>query len=373
MFCFFSAVGAADTNGTAESAAQNVNTNIAGSSVNMGVADESSSVATFTDLNNELLDAQNEFIKSYRRNHSDVSEAYRNRQNVFVLGRDYAFNSTVDKKLKAGINIKKPIVIDGNGHTISGSNEARIFDVSAGYVTIKNVNLVHGHAYLGGAVRWSSPDGRLENSNLSDNLGTYGGAVLISRGPHVVNNNNFSNNYAFNDGTLYIVADDVNVTNNLFINNEAKGKPAIFNSRPIRNESNVFINNTKFIYGGSDVINVKESYIQSRYKGISKSLHAVEGNHKKQSSISSIYTSIDDGTDRLTLDILNKLFDKVFTNGHLIVYIDGKLVFNDTVGDDLSLFICNLSDYVLGGYEIKVVFTDSENNTNTFTEKITIS
>lgn len=77
-------------------------------------------------------------------------------------------------------------------------------------------------------------------------------------------------------------------------------------------------------------------------------------------------------TNVLTLDALNRIFNQTFINGHLLVYIDGKLVFNDTVTDDLSTVILKIIEEYLGAHELKVVFTDSQNHTSTYTENITI-
>lgn len=373
LLCSLTAISAADNNDAVETSAQ-TNTdsvNAEDNTVITGTDDEIASVGTFSDLNDEILEAQDDFIQSSKENSSDIEQDYKDRKNVFVLSRDYTFNSSVDKAYKRGINIEKPIVIDGNGHTISGANEARIFSVDARYVTIKNINLVHGKEYYGGAIEWNRQEGRLENCNFSDNLGTYGGAVFIFNGPMVVNNNIFSNNYAFNSGTLYNIGDNVVVTNNLFINNEAKTNPAIFTARNIRDENNTFINNTIFTYGGSDEA-IPNSYGLTYIRGDFKMLRSVAAIHAHK-SISSLHATADISNYRLTLDILNRIFDKSFINGHLLVYIDGKLVFNDTVSDDLSLFICELFDQILGNHEIKVEFTDNENNTNTYTENVTIN
>lgn len=77
-------------------------------------------------------------------------------------------------------------------------------------------------------------------------------------------------------------------------------------------------------------------------------------------------------TNVLTVDALNRIFNQTFINGHLLVYIDGKLVFNDTVTDDLSTVILKIIEEYLGIHELKVVFTDSLNHTSTYTENITI-
>ena len=43
-----------------------------------------------------------------------------------------------------------------------------------------------------------------------------------------------------------------------------------------------------------------------------------------------------------TIQSLNEIFGQNFTNGHLVVYLDGKVVFNATVGDDNSLLSSRL-------------------------------
>lgn len=74
----------------------------------------------------------------------------------------------------------------------------------------------------------------------------------------------------------------------------------------------------------------------------------------------------------LTLGGLNKIFNQSFINGHLLVYVDGKLVFNDTVTDDLSTIIFKIIEKFLGEHELKVEFTDGNNKTQTYAENITI-
>lgn len=75
----------------------------------------------------------------------------------------------------------------------------------------------------------------------------------------------------------------------------------------------------------------------------------------------------------LTLGELNTIFNQTFANGHLMVYMDGQLVFNATVTDDISTVIFEIIEKYLGVHELKVEFTDSENNTNTYTENVTIN
>ena len=74
--------------------------------------------------------------------------------------------------------------------------------------------------------------------------------------------------------------------------------------------------------------------------------------------------------NQLTLDILNKIFNQDFTNGFLLVYIDGKLVFNGTTTSDLTLIICNLLALLAGQHEISVEFTGNDGKTNSYKENI---
>lgn len=75
----------------------------------------------------------------------------------------------------------------------------------------------------------------------------------------------------------------------------------------------------------------------------------------------------------LTLDGLNKLYDSDFTNGHLLVYVDGKLVFNEITAGDLSTPIFQITDDYIGQHQITVEFTPNGNsNTNKYTEDVLI-
>ncbi|WP_461436407.1 hypothetical protein [Methanosphaera sp.] len=49
----------------------------------------------------------------------------------------------------------------------------------------------------------------------------------------------------------------------------------------------------------------------------------------------------------MTLDARNKIFGQNITNGHLVVFMDGQVIFNDTVSDDLSMTILQLIEKYL--------------------------
>ena len=78
-------------------------------------------------------------------------------------------------------------------------------------------------------------------------------------------------------------------------------------------------------------------------------------------------------SNTITLGTLNEIFNQTFTNGQLLLYVDGKLVFNGTTGDDLTTVIMEILEKFQGKHEIKVEFTDDNNETKTYTENISIT
>ncbi len=74
----------------------------------------------------------------------------------------------------------------------------------------------------------------------------------------------------------------------------------------------------------------------------------------------------------INLKVLIDLFNFNLTNGHLKVYVDGTLVFDGDVGDDLSKVIFEIIEKFLGKHQITVEFTDHDGKTHTLNETIII-
>ena len=149
------------------------------------ILSDSGDVGTFTQLDNE------------------IKKAKINDQKVVNLSIDYKYQSS-DYNLRNGIEIDG-ITINGNGHTIDGSNLARIFSQSSGSVTLNKVKLINGHVS--------------SNSN--------GGAYLLSEGTLTVNNCQFENNFAGRHGGAIGVSsnqgdDLLKIYNSSFTNNSAQ-------------------------------------------------------------------------------------------------------------------------------------------------------
>ena len=91
------------------------------------------------------------------------------------------------------------VTIDGGGHTISGDDAYRIFDVAGGALNLKNVTLTRGNGGegSGGAIRMrNGARVVIENSTLSRNKARDGGAIYASGGAIRVLSSKFEKNCA---------------------------------------------------------------------------------------------------------------------------------------------------------------------------------
>ncbi len=131
------------------------------------------SEASFTDLTDEI-------------EHTDVLN----------LTQDYVFNNETDDS--SGIIIGKDnFVLNGNGRTINGNNQSRIFNITANNVTLSNLILTGGNAEKGGAI-YATGLLTLTNITFIDNYASKQGAAvgLYENVTIKCDNSRFIDNYA---------------------------------------------------------------------------------------------------------------------------------------------------------------------------------
>jgi predicted outer membrane repeat protein len=173
------------------------------------------------------------------------------------LETDYIFNSTKDGAFKlSGINITRDnLVIDGNDHTIDGSNKALIFHVYANNVTLKNIRFINSW----GAVEFEK-DGSIEGSKFINNSGrAYGGAVIFKQNG-VINGCEFENNSASYGGAVYF-KNKGSVENSKFTDNSGTDGGAVLFSNEGSVENCMFVDNTASNNGGSVKFNQNATVI----------------------------------------------------------------------------------------------------------------
>ncbi len=131
------------------------------------------------------------------------------------LTQDYVFNNATDSKLTDGINItQNNFVLDGDGHTIDGSNQARIFKITGNNVTLKNLNLINGKSITGGAVITLN-ETFFENVNFTGNTAENGAAIAGLS--YLIENSNFINNHG-TTGVVYGEGGIVYIGESVFAN-----------------------------------------------------------------------------------------------------------------------------------------------------------
>lgn len=101
-----------------------------------------------------------------------------NADNDIYLESDYKY-SDGDDSFKNGIVIDRDVNIYGNGHTINGSCEARIFKINSGKVVFYNITFVNGNATcdgeIGGAINGNC---RAIDCTFKENYADYGGGAI---------------------------------------------------------------------------------------------------------------------------------------------------------------------------------------------------
>lgn len=126
---------------------------------------------------------------------------------TLVLPYNFTYNAEIDgDALKAGVVINKALTVDGNGSTISGADAARIFQLNANNINIKNTTFTNGHA-----------------NTSSQQFADWGGAIY-SNGAykgHVMSDCKFYNNTAYNGGAIYLGGDASDIIGCEFEDNNA--------------------------------------------------------------------------------------------------------------------------------------------------------
>ena len=128
-----------------------------------------------------VSDDSDDVIADSEKTMTDLKNTIDNSQDsTIILSDDYSYVDT-DSSLKDGIEIRKSVTIDGQGHKIDANKKMRIFQVTSdATVTFKNISFLNG---------WT------------ENYG-YGGAIWSNGGNVIAINCTFKNNSAYYGGAM---------------------------------------------------------------------------------------------------------------------------------------------------------------------------
>ena len=151
-----------------------------------------------------------------------------NSGNVINLTKDYTFSNISDYKLFDGVYINKDLTINGKGHILSGSGQARIFNIDRHTVVLNNITFIKGKADDGGAI-FASPTSSLsiDSCRFENNTAKNGGAIYLKYFKSIIMESSFfkNNSATATGGAIYYYGDYgnkelFNITGT-FINNRA--------------------------------------------------------------------------------------------------------------------------------------------------------
>ena len=230
--------------------------------------------------NEEDISSLNDYSSSF----SALNDLFNStdQENIY-LNQSFTYNDEFDSNLSSGIVIDRPLNIFGNGVTLDGSNAARIFNITAENVFIRNITFVNANSDVGGAItgtNYGVIDCRFENNCAT----SYGGAISGGNALNCM----FSNNYARSGGAVY-QGSAINCTlisnsarfagallnsyaeNSTFISNRAKGSSGAMQGNSALNCT--FIGNTASdLYGAGNFYAVSSTFINNSATNIAGAL-----------------------------------------------------------------------------------------------------
>ena len=246
-----------------------------------------------------------------------------NTNGTIDLDKDYKY--TENDNLPDGITINgKTLIINGNGHTLDGSNLARIFNVSDSSLELNDLKLINGMDNESGTAifainsKLNIGNCNFDNNTVNINLVNYtklfsvnGGAVHLIDSTANINNSNFTNSnvnfsadnkynkdVVVNGGGIFSKDSNLNISNCLF------------------NDNRLISNYTRVVFSGSAICtdgNINTTIVDSSFTNNNCS-----------------YGTIDDASEKLIID--NCLFDNNYANKGADIYLESD-VYNTTISN----------------------------------------
>ena len=158
------------------------------------------------------------------------------------LTQDYIFDNSTDDDYYDGVEIEKVnFALNGNGHTIDGKNQARIFDIHGHNITISNLKIINGNSDNdGGAIR-SAGNITLINVTFENNKANFGGAISSDGKVDIINSTFIAN--SANQGGALKTATSATITGSTFKDFTNITFSIIYCDK----QSNVLIENSSFM------------------------------------------------------------------------------------------------------------------------------
>lgn len=170
---------------------------------------------------------------------TDLNDLINSAESNINLDSDYKYNPAYDSGFVNGIVISRQITVYGNGHTIDGNSQARIFNATS-YVYFNDLIFINAKSDRGSAIIGSSY--AVMNSKFINNVATDSGGAII--GGYALNSVFQSNSASLYGGAAY----KSSVDNCTFLDNSASEGGAIYD---VYATKSIFERNHADSYGGA--------------------------------------------------------------------------------------------------------------------------
>lgn len=221
-------------------------------------------------INNTPITPHNQTLLPNQKTLSDLN-------NLIIAGKeiklknDYVYVESEDSAIRDGITIANYVTIDGQGHTIDGSNRAKIFKIVSDNVVLKNIRIINANTYdsKGSAIFSTGHGVSIINCTFINNV-AYDGTIYLSDAIACLSHCHFEDNLAANGGAIYLSNSQASVLNSSFVNNDAilYGGAIYSNMANLSVEKSSFVNAFATFKGGAIYsINSSMNISKSNFSG----------------------------------------------------------------------------------------------------------
>ena len=175
------------------------------------------------------------------------------------LENDYKYDEGFRKE---GISINKELTIDGNGYTIDGNNEARIFEILSNDVTVRNIKFINGNVNnndIGAAIYTMGNNTNVIACDFINNSAARSGGAIACGESFVINDCIFRENGAQSGSSIYFELSTLGSMDNCTFADEFRSDAVIFLNKSLSyggastlkaDFTNLKFNDNLIFYGG---------------------------------------------------------------------------------------------------------------------------
>ena len=209
-------------------------------------AQDNASDVLADDYNQILADSNNDVLgeplKTFTNLKNDISGAV----DVFEVTSDYKFDNATDNKNGILINTTS-LVINGNGHTIDASNQARIFLINASQLVINDLTFINANITEGSALLMVNSNVTTNNVVFKNSVANNG--VISASGTKYLSNNDVFKDVTStkNGGAIFIDK----VKESYILNSSFTNCTSGFGGAILALSSSVDIENSTFVENGA--------------------------------------------------------------------------------------------------------------------------